>query len=341
MTTMRYLLSIFLFSCGFVLANTVIGLGLPESIKMELLKTQQSDVDVLFLGSSHVLHQVDPALFDSIRGDGNSLNLGNSGMTGQELLYSAERILSMNLPKLKVLVVEGLPWKIAQNPVNDFSSRTLAWHNASMTRLMLDSIRNSDLPKTEKEEKIWNHVEHWWRRSLHLAQGLDAWNGFRITALTDLENARNLGPSGDGFLPLEMETVLEMGRKNRQSFLANPRKLFAAKRRLSIPGEGSPAAPVLLSVVDRIQRMASGQGVEIVWWLHPNLGRTPGWHAMNQQGLLDHFIAFDDPLRFPEFYEVKWRFDLYHLNKEGSAMLTRALAQDFLALDLNFMSVER
>ena len=81
-----------------------------------------------------------------------------------------------------------------------------------------------------------------------------------------------------------------------------------------------------------MERMAAEHGVGIVWWLHPNLGRTPGWRRMHANRDIRFLIAFDDPVRFPDFYKVRWHFDLFHLTRKGSAMMTEVFAREFLTL---------
>ncbi|MFK5956665.1 MAG: hypothetical protein QM477_09495 [Planctomycetota bacterium] len=330
---MRILLFLLLFVCGFVFANAGIGHWLPESQKLEWLKTQKDQVDVIFLGSSHIFHQFDPSTFDAARGEGRSLNMGASGMGVREQLYLVERILAMHPKRLDWLVLEGLPWSAAMQVENDFGLRRLQWHNASVTLFSVKAAWFGDAPWSDRWDQVQRHLQHWWRRSLHIARGMDAIRAFRKPGLLAYADQKDLGPARDGFLPLVVSEVGEKGRVNRESFLANPQKLFAARARLPQAGDGGAADPALVEAVVRIQQLASQQGVQVVWWLHPNLGRTPGWHRMDTDGVLDHFIAFDDPERFPEFYKVGWHFDLFHLTKKGSKKLTAAFAQDFQALD--------
>lgn len=326
----RFTLCLILFLCGFAGTQAVMMRTVPERIKLEWLATQDEAVDVLFLGSSHIYHQFDPIVFDEVRGSGRALNMGESGMGVAEQMYLVERILEIRPPGLKYLVLEGLPWSVGKESANDFGKRNLEWHNTSVTLYMLKAISESDMSSAEKRAEIKLHIEHWWRRSLHLARGVDAVRWLTNKSLQDNVAWGDLGPQGNGYLPLLVDQVGEQGRQNREQFLANPQKLFAARQRLPQAGNGGEALPAQILAVERIQEMAQAQGVDVIWWLHPNLGRTPGWHAMHEQGILSSLIAFDDPIRYPDFYKVKWHFDLFHLTRKGSENLTRAFAERFL-----------
>ncbi len=328
---MRWFPPLLLFVCGFSCTEWVLGLCTPPRLELAWLQKLEQPVDVVFLGSSHVLHQISPDVFDQERGvvgQSRSVNLGAPAMEVGEEMYLVQKILQLR-PDVRWLVVEALPWDIGmqRETKNDFGARRVEWHQPGITYFMMQQILRSDLPWAEKKSLCWRHLQHGWRQSLHLARGVDAvrWLLQGPTAYyPEIKKPRT------GYRPLRLETAGEKGQKNHAQFLQDPHQLFAARQRLPQIGLGEAPPPALRNMAEQVEAWAAGEGVKVLWWLHPNLGRTSGWHHLFADGTIQHLIAFDDPECYPDFYKVRWHFDLYHLNSAGSERLSRVLAREFL-----------
>ena len=144
-----------------------------------------------------------------------------------------------------------------------------------------------------------------------------------------MENRPNLGANQDGYMSLEMATATQQSRGMRGRFLQDPSRLLQAARDLPQLGPDGPPSENLRDLVLAMEQEAAENGIGLIWWVHPNLERYAGWRQLKLDGDIHYLITHDDPKRFPQFYQPKWRFDLYHLNRKGSQLLTKLFAQEF------------
>lgn len=332
------LLNLLLCAFGFVLANGWIRANVPERLKVEWYETIKDEVDVIFLGSSHVFRQFDPQIFDAQRFDEaspyRSVNLAALGMGFSEESYMLHRILSENPEALEWVVIEALPFSLDMQNENDFGLRRIEWHDSTITWQLVREIWNSSLEQDEKWKLTRRHVEHWWRRSLGLARGMDAVEAFGQSPLEGFEDQSALGVNRNGYLPLEVATADQQSRGMRKKFRSAPQKLEQAKTELLTAGDGGAPGGSQLAMVREMEAIAKEHGVGLVWWIHPNLKRYRGWRQMKENGDIQHLIAYDDPESHPEFYTVQSHFDLYHLNRQASERMTMTFAFDFVNLVL-------
>lgn len=335
----RGLTTLLAFLAGFCLIAGGVGRMVPERLKLEWYATLREDVDVVFVGSSHVYRQFDPQVFDDTRGAATtgkrSLNLGDLGMGLTEEYYLLKRILDLQPSGLRWVVIEGMPFMSGMRgeAKNDFTLRRIEWHDAPITWMTVREVLRRDLPWGDKWALLRRHVQHWWRRSVQLARGGDAVEAFGEPALDFWSEREELGRFGNGYFPLEIETCDEETLKHHRNFKRRPTRLVAAARAMPTVEEddGGPADAAQRATVQRMEALAAEAGVGIVWWIHPTLERAPGWRQLLAEGDIQVLIAYDDPEHFPEFYRPGLHFDLSHLNREGSERMTARFAQDFVA----------
>ena len=335
---LRTLLCLTLCLGSFLATTTWIGSRTPDQLKLRWFQGQKDAVDVVFLGSSHVLRQVDPAVFDRERGvaegEAHAINLGLQWMGLPEEFYLLQRLLEDKPQQLRWVVVEarsflsGMPGEER----NDFTSRRLDWHTAEITALLLSELRHQDLPSEEKWALVERHVEHWWRRTINLGRGVEAWQACLDPAPDAWHTEDSLGPDRNGYFPLSMPLTDELILERRQRFLDRPGRLQKAVRDLMEAGDGGEADPGQLALVQGMEALAQEHQVGLIWWVHPGLDRLAGWRQLLADGEIKHLLAYDDPARFPDYYRRDLHFDFTHLNRRGSGLMTKRLAQDFLRL---------
>jgi hypothetical protein len=224
--------------------------------------------------------------------------------------------------------MEALPYDLELQNENDFGLRRLEWHDTTLTLPLLLAIWKSDLAKEEKHSLLERHFEHWWRRTLNLARGVGA-VAHQFEEPFSMANRPNLGANQDGYMFLDMATATPQSRGMRGKFKQDPSRLLQAARDLPQLGPAVAPSANLRSLVVTMEQQAAAHGIGIVWWLHPNLERHVGWRQMKSDGDIRFLITHDDPKRFPQFYQPRWRFDLYHLNRKGSELLTKLFTQEF------------
>ncbi|MFK5956664.1 MAG: hypothetical protein QM477_09490 [Planctomycetota bacterium] len=335
-TVLRISLYLVLFVGGFAMVGAWLRANMRERIKVEFYKTVKDEIDVIFLGSSHVFRQFDPALFDAQRQDEpsglRSVNLASLGMGFWEEYYMLHRILKEDAPNLKWIVVEALPYVVEMQNENDFGLRRIEWHDSPTTWRLLAEIYAQDAPWQDRWALMQRHLEHWWRRSLQLARGVELVQRWGKEPLETFANFASLGANGDGYLPLEVATASEKQRGMRRNFRRNPQKLIAGAKAMQGPGPRNLPDSGMLSAIQELEALAASHEVELIWWMHPNLQRYMGWRYMKASGVIQHFIAYDDSEAHPELYRVEAHFDLYHLNRQAAERMTMTFAFDFVTL---------
>ena len=323
---------------SFLLTASWIGSRTPDQLKLRWYQSQKDAVDVVFLGSSHVLRQIDPAVFDQERGvaegEAHAINLGLQWMGLPEELYLLQRLLEEEPKRLRWVVVEarsflsGMPGEER----NDFTARRLDWHTREITALLLSELRHQDLPSAEKWALTKRHVEHWWRRRINLGRGVEAWQAWRDPALEDWQAEDSLGPERTGYFPLSLAMADERHLESRKRYEERPGRFLKAEQDLAVAGDGGAPDPGQLALVRRMEALAAEHGVGLIWWLHPGMTRLAGWRQLLDDGEIEFLLPYDDPQRYPDFYRRDLHFDLAHFNRKGSTMFTRTMARDFLSL---------
>lgn len=337
---LRHGLHLLLFLGAFLATLSWIRSEVPDVPKLRLFEQQKDEIDLIFLGSSHVFRQCSPTVFDEERGvqegEPRSFNMGMRWMGLAEEYYLMQRILAMKPKELRYLIVEGRPF-LAGMPGgdrNDFTTRRLEWHDTEITALLLANLRDSDAVEENQWDLARRHAEHWWRRSVNLGLGPEILEAkFQDAPFTD-EEWEDFGPKADGFYPLTNKIEDPLVQERRKTFLKYRGRLSAGVKEMLLEDDGGPPDPGHLAFVQRMEALAAEHNVTLIWWLDPGLYRVPGWRQLKEMGEIRYLIAHDDPTRYPDFYQRKNRFDMTHLNPKGSVLLTQFLAQDFMALPM-------
>ncbi|MHC4380609.1 MAG: hypothetical protein ACYSU1_05925 [Planctomycetota bacterium] len=290
---------------SFLATASWIGSRTPDQLKLRWFQDHKDTVDVIFLGSSHVLRQCDPGLFDRERGvakgDARALNLGLQWMGLPEELHLLQRILDSEPQLLRWVVVEARPFLSGMpgEERNDFTARRIDWHAGDITAMLLQELRHQDLTSEEKWDLAQRHVEHWWRRTINLGRGVEAWNACFEPEM-DWSAEESLGQARDGYFPLSVAMADELIMERRQRFLDRPGRLRKAQQDLAVAGDGGPADRGQLALVRRMESLAAEHGVGLIWWLHPGMERLAGWRQLLVDGEIESLLAYDDPARYPD-----------------------------------------
>lgn len=310
----------------------------PDHYKVSWFMEQKDEVDLVFLGSSHVLRQFDPSQFDAGR-DGvaentHSLNMGLQWMGLPEELYLLSKLLKASPAKLQWVVIEARPFESGMPgaEVNDFTARRIDWHRTDITVALLRELWRQDLESEEKWSLMHRHVEHWWRRTTNLGQGLAAFRGLGGGVQISDEERAELGPAGDGFFPLNETMDGKFILERRRRFLERPGRLQKVAGNLQQSGDGGPASQGQLDFVRQMESHAAQHNVALIWWLHPGMERLAGWRQLLANGEIEHLLTYDAPQLYPDLYRRDLHFDFTHLNRRGAFIMTEFFVQDFKSL---------
>jgi len=296
--------------------------------KLDTYARHAADYELVFIGSSRMYRQVDPEVFDDAlarRGfSTSSYNLGLPGMWFYEVLYRANRIAVRAPAALRWMVIELQDPDPGDEPLNQNSQRTIAWHTPRYTWIACRTELASERSLLERLSSAGGHLVQGFMNALNLGLLTSALD--RGTVPLEFREHAELGRTG--YMPLDLEPA-ERVRRGRlvRALLKEPRYL---ERQVELHrAAGAVAAPSgLFTNLARLVGELRQHGIEPIFVLLPPSSRTrTEIVAAHENGVLPNLIDLEDPGRFPEFYlEPALRFDKHHLNQRGAERLTRLLA---------------
>jgi hypothetical protein len=296
------------------------------------------EIDTVFLGSSRVYTHLSPAIFDKATGGAgvstHSFNLGATGLGPPEADFVFRQLMERRSPKLKRIIVELLP--VIPRVVPGFvgTDRSVYWHDLPATWMAIRAAAcwipkraTTVAPLAQRAGFAWDHVSLFTRNMSNLGAA-DLWVQKRSHPEADsLKLKEELGPDGDGYVPLKVT----LHGEEAQKYTAK----FAQFCEAQVSEQGEPSlvrheADQLL--IQNWADAAKKAGVELIFYVAPNVDRaTPPelTKIVREQGIT--VWDYDDPKRYPELFLAENRADVPHLNQKGSELLTRYMASDFIA----------
>ncbi|MBF0284699.1 MAG: hypothetical protein HQL51_09590 [Magnetococcales bacterium] len=320
--------------------------GLPWSAlgglgdKLALLERQKERIDLIFLGTSRINQGVDPAVFDLALAEGGlpgvrSFNLGVEHLNPVEALWTLERIAEMKPPRLR--------WIVTELPVSRYQA---LWENRHALRyralITLDALPRY-LEDIRRQPILLRHrlvdgalfaaavvydrsaIGLLSRRLFPLASEALELNrpmprqeelgqGFYYDYM-----AGRLPPAG--MAPEKAETWAAQAVAQIDTWKAayaprNGRGHFARLRPLLEGIREKGYQPVLISVPSVVSYAISQPVTEETRRALPDVP----------------VFDFNDPRRYPAFYQGKHLFGASHLNAAGAALFSRLLAESLRPL---------
>lgn len=329
---------------GFVLAclglNTLLSEPKTDRVvpNLPFFRDHRDDFDTLFIGSSHVHHQIAPAIFDQMtRAAGrptHALNLGLNGMLPPENFYVVEQILKTKPRNLKWVFVELAEVETKPFPGTEGTPRALYWHDWKRTALVLRAIVGAGaedgavalLRRTgafvvrpaapETRNLLLSHCVLFAKDFANVGQRGELARWVRRLWKIELPS-KDIGPNSDGYISINKEIMETEGiRSGTDSQEAGaPESKFlsahaaAAYRQLADDVRGSGAVPIFL--------------------VTPNVEQTRILFPP-ESGVAATVMSFNNATEYPALYQKEMRFDPDHLNGPGSEMFTKLLAAKFL-----------
>ena len=328
-----------------VAALVVLERRLPESSgdllgeKLRQYARVAGEVDTIFLGSSRVYRHLDPATFDAAFAahgkSARSFNLAVPDMRILETLHLAERLLESS-PAIERLIVEPEAQPLFIREENRATQRVRRWHGLSTLRRSIPAILEANAPWPETTLAVLDRLSLYAWRASQIGRGLD----WIDALLSELGNrpARWIEPENRGFLSLDADRRAPRTERDREGLerrwrdlheaVPDWRRTVARLRRTSREGEATD--PLELELFAELQRLADRHGVELVFVLSPRPERRPNLVHAAEAGIIERLIRFDDPERYPQFYELSGRYDRHHLDEDQAREMTRRVALELL-----------
>ena len=316
------------------------GLGLRN--KMHAFEAHADEYDLVFIGASRTMRGIDPALFDAALAEEGieirSFNFGAGGMHTFEQDFLLDHVLERRPERLRWILFEGGPvgMTLADDHVygdlpNLYSARGVQWHTATETWRILRALGPLPLPLGRKLEIAATHVGIFLRNATSFSKGRDvAEDLFETTAERGARLARvDEVYERQGHQGLEERTGLPYGRE-KALLLEDPSGFRAEMARIPVQSR-TPIRRDELRVdvhVEQLER-ARAAGVELVHMTLPGVLGSPEPLQLFEAGVLPTLLHMNHPERFPELFELEYRYDKGHMNRRGVERLTHLLALEF------------
>lgn len=286
---------------------------------------EEKRCDVLFLGSSKIYSGLIPRQFDAaLKAHGikvRTFNCGVDGMGFPESTYLCEKALRRRAGrKFKWIFIEATGIRTAIPETQRGTRRIVYWHDFKRTwmvvRALLADMSTTSAGTEGPRELLFDHLSLWCRRMSNIGEAAE-WIG-ALTIGAQAEGQRDTFVSKErGYIPIKGRMPEREWKKFRDA-LNSPREEMS-------PEMAKVADDVLRSFSASMERA----GATVIYLVPPNPKAHkvifhPGAEAP------PHF-SFDDPKRYPEFYDPAHRSDFAHLNHEGAVLFTAALAERFAA----------
>lgn len=300
--------------------------GMPTE-KLRQLRDIASEVDVLVLGSSRLLHGFSPVVFDEEMarngGTARSYNLSLQRL----LLWEQERMLqdALALPGLRprlVLLEPAVGLGIA--PENFTHARTIAFETPAAWARAVTVIAGSERPLWHQ---AWNIATH----TIVLGLNLAHYGAFNTRAFPDQPGEPGsvpLAPANRGFVPLFPPGATAPAVPEVEAAAAS----YRADHLGSSTGI-TPLPAALRTHFLRLKAAAEACGARVVFVQPPALGfTTPELRSLTRQfapdlGTKAEVWNFLDPDAHPELFTPRLWSDYNHLNADGAKVLSRELAR--------------
>ena len=297
--------------------------------KLEALRRQADEVDLLFVGSSIVHHGVRPAVLDPALAeaglDVRSFNLGVGGMSAFEADHLLDEVLSWELPELDWVCVELRPFHGRIQGANAFTERQLRWHDPARTAAAMAVVLGDDRPLEARLTDAWTHLRLGARWLTNYGLGRTIVEA-AVGPSHDAELADRLEASR-GYLALEELAPDDPDVAARRQALLDDPQAFARGVASQDARNRSPVSPAAkdLAVLRDQQARIRAAGAEPLLFVPPSLMASPLAQWMAEEDEPDLYL-FNSPRRFPALFQLEHHWDRNHLNLAGASLFSRDLA---------------
>lgn len=309
--------------------------------KLDFLRHSAAEFNTVFLGSSRVYRQLDPALFDAEMAgfDTASFNLATPATFNPEIYYLYERLLEDPLLDLDYAVIELNAIRKPQASIL-FTPRNFYWRDLPNTlyigRYLLADEASGGAGWQDFEPHARSLIYNLAFRYLSL--------GFDGVFKPEYSDATRhaLGPDRNGLFLLERELVLVRAGVMESENLDLPSRVqrrdedMRVVRRRAARVEKIAARrnrtysfnPIHLARLQDLLSQSESRGIRLLYLLSPRGGVRAHFQLQALKSALppNTVIDLSNPAEFPEFHSPEYSFDRAHLNTEGSRLYTRAIA---------------
>ncbi|MGC3991984.1 MAG: hypothetical protein QM796_20295 [Chthoniobacteraceae bacterium] len=320
----RALTSIALAGVAFALTAGVLHQAVPQPVlpvvtpKLAYFLQHKDEFDAVFIGSSRICHGIVPAAFDeTMRQHGvasHSFNLGVEEMFPPATFQVLDTVLRSRPAHLKWVFLEEAPIYLTDN---EPTLRSIAWHDAPATALVAKVLVGK------------NGLRGVYKHSTDLFANvriclLNLTNIGRVPAVLRPQPDETQGATEyAGYMPLQ-GTHFENAAK-AQKFQTDLATMYA---KTPVPATEEPvSAEAFVKELQKI-KAAGAQPCLVI----PPMPQRGGDFLGSKAGC--PVLAFNDAVRYAQFFDLSNRFDGGHLNDTGAHAFSQVLAEVFAGKQL-------
>ena len=317
--------------------------------KFAYYAAHRDDFDFVFVGSSRVMNQLSPKVFDAQMAAGGhpcrSFNLGVAAMFLPECSFLIERVRALHPQRLRGMVIElsdPAPRHDAEHPLTE---RDIYWHHLGPTALACAAVWTDPewrATTPERVAQVWLQTTLFARCLLHLGAGpqlvesIRKWPSRR--ADTRSPSREIAGPDGDGFFPLthtlgQGEAGVAKTGGSTPDLQAFESSVASLRETAHAPALNTLARSVLRNHLSECATGLERDGIQPFFFIGPGTTRESIFLGLRGDGTLPTLFAFNNPGAHPDLYALDVRADRNHLNAAGAELLSRQLAQAIASAD--------
>lgn len=316
----KFLLKSFLFSAllfGIAISRWLyIGTNSPENPilkrKIECIN-KDLKINTVFVGSSKINNQVIPKVIDSVAVGIHSFNLGANGSFNLENFETIDYFLKHKPPHLNIIVLE-LQNKFSFNRINI---------NAPRSYQVLSPSNFSFLMKYFYESKDYRQLAY-----TMYSFFLDIFD-FNVGITKEEQN--NDPFKEQGFFALDDEKNEDVV-KRRKELINKPGEISRRIEAFKNDKKNYEANEALQNKIMSLKEDCLKRGVQLIL-LYPAPAEPDAKKLVAfEKNSPVPVINLVDPVEYPQFYNLKSRWDYGHLNRKGAEEHSRLIGAELLKL---------
>jgi len=298
--------------------------------KLKYWNENHHQFNTVYIGSSIVLKNFDPLLFDSLAPPEKNIrtyNLGMGGTLPPESYKMFEWLLKNRSTELKHVLFELRDLGLF-HPHHLHTLRRRYWITPKEYAFIVQTNLNSSIPSQLKRHNIAHYGISLFERLFLINYFNDLFGHSDLDPET-LEYRRNLikGTEGHGYLPIENNSPrgeLFMMDTTHLGLMADTYRAFKRKAK-SLP-HNQPHIRRIQSMI----HVCEQQGIQLWFVLHPKQNLMQIEETL---GLLFNIpktnrIDLADPDYYPQLYYAVNSYSENHFNFDGTRLLTRLLSEE-------------
>ncbi len=283
------------------------------TVKFDYFKENQANFNTIFLGSSRLQVGVIPTLFDSISTDKNirSFNLGVSQLLNPEIYFLYDHILADESIELDYVFMELTA--LHSMPIDHIRKKnSFYWHNLKYLKYTATYLMHSDASYTKKIGLTGMYLASYLNKYLTVDHLFDNnkktdcsdWKAENGSCLYDVQM------KGDGFVKSKSEWSDAYQYADSQEFINE----------------------FYLEKLQQLIELSKAKGTRLIFFIPPRLSRLEYKEVVNMGKALpaENFLSVTNIEQYPQLYLLEHSRDVGHLNREGAALFTKILAEQFL-----------